>query len=297
MNKALLFALLGLAAASYSAEIKNLSFQDTAGNFYTNLTVIKIEHDGILFRFGEETRYTRIKFTNLTEEVQLKCGYDAQKLRQTKEAQTARYKLAREIQLTQKANREAIEINTLYFLVAPIKPTDFPKTDKDTTACKEIASELKGIHTAIELGVSYNKFSELLTDTAITVQKAKDLRGTNLPPAFLSRVEECIDAYNDSRSWWNKSIDADYKEMKGASEYLMRKSWAKAAIHLTLCLGVAEGRTNVNDLVINQALGMIQSEKRAYDRGVISEKLCSYPLISLLPEDQILERLKKAVSN
>lgn len=287
---------LSIVLVAHSAEIKSISFQDLAGNLYSNVTVLKLEKDGVLFRYGEEPRYGRVKFTNMTEEVQLKCGYDAKKIEQDREEKAAKAKLDRERYAEARARKEADEVTRLVSLVTPITVADFPKTDATKAACKEIAAELKGIHTAIELGVSYNKFSELLTDTAITVQKAKDLRGDNLPAVFLIRADKCIDAYNQSRDFWRKSIDTESERAKAMSDYYRRESWAKAGINLTFCIGIAESRTNVNELVISQAIEMIESEKRAFEKGNLSLGLLDYSALSLMTKDQILDRLKESLA-
>lgn len=188
------------------------------------------------------------------------------------------------------------EVKSLSLLVMPITVADFPTTDATKAACKEITAEIKGIHTATELGVSYSKFSELLTDTAITVQKAKDLPGGDLPAMFLIRAANCIDAYNQSRDYWRKSIDTESALTKEMWNYYRQESWTKAGINLTFCIGMAESRTNVNELAMSQAIEMIASEKDAFEKGNLSARLRDYSALSLLTKDQILDRLKESLA-
>jgi hypothetical protein len=60
---------------SQSSTQTNITVTNLQGRVYSNVNVLKIEKDGILFRYGDEFRYDRIKFTNMSEAVQLQFGY------------------------------------------------------------------------------------------------------------------------------------------------------------------------------------------------------------------------------
>ena len=175
----------------------------------------------------------------------------------------------------------------------PISVADFPKTDSAKATCNELVAELKGVNTGLDLGLSYNKFSELFTDTAIKIQKIKDLSKDELPAVFQIRMDACIAVYNKSRSDWRKSIDTESEATKGWRDYFMREAWAESGIHLTMLLGIVDNRTNVNELVLDQAITIVKREKRAFDEDVLPNELRSYKAISLLSEDEILKRLKE----
>ena len=256
-----------------------------------------VEKDGVLFRYGEETRYGRVKFTNMSEEVQLQCGYDAKKLQRQREEKAEKERLAREKYVTAFQKQQEKEIARLALLVQPISVADFPKTDSTKATCKELVAELKGVNTGLDLGLSYNKFSELFTDTAIKIQKIKDVSKDELPAVFQIRMDACIEVYNKSRKDWRKSIETESEEAKGWRNYFMREAWAESGIHLTMLLGIVDNRTNANELVMDQAVAIVKSEKRAFDKGVLPDDLRSYKAISLLSEDEILKRLKEKLAD
>lgn len=281
-----------------SAADKFITFQDLSNVLYSNVTIIKADKDGVMLRFGDEYRYARVQFTNMSEQAQLLCGYDAKKLAQQREKQAAEYQLAKDRYQTAKANKQEIEINLLSILVAPIDSKDFPKSERATAGCKEITAELKGIKTAIGLGVAYNKYSDLLTDTAIKVQKLIDIQGDNLPLEFKSRSKECIAAYDSARDWWSKKIDSASasESIKAYYEYLLQNEWAEADIHLTICSGIAESSTNVNDLVFDKALSIVETEKAARIKGK-EARLLNYYSLTLLSNEEVREKLREKLSS
>ena len=92
-------------------------------------------------------------------------------------------------------------------LIDPVKATDFPTTDKALAACREILSDLRGVHKILEMGLTYSKFSDLLTEKVLAIEKVKDLQRDGIPEEFLKRVDACVEALNESRSSWGKKID------------------------------------------------------------------------------------------
>src|SRR5882672_10645598 len=62
------------------SNLSNSTFTNLSGRVYSNVNVLKIEKDEILFRYGDEFRYDRVKLTNLAESVQLQFGYDLKRI-------------------------------------------------------------------------------------------------------------------------------------------------------------------------------------------------------------------------
>ena len=172
--------------------------------------------------------------------------------------------------------------------------SDFPKTEPAQQACREIVSDLKGIDKALQLGLSYNKFSDLVTDTALSVEKIKNLRGEGIPRTFLSHVDDCVDAYNESKTWWSKKIDnADYPSLHALEDYDIRDY---ATLHLICCSGIAESNTNVTAQLIATMAEKIKVQQDAVKDGVLEAKGNFDPNVSGLTVEQISYRLNASLS-
>ena len=156
---------------------------------------------------------------------------------------------------------------------------------------------MKGINKAIELGLNYNKFSDLLTEKVLSIEKIKDLRGEGIPYSFLNRVDECVDAYKESRDWWNKKIqNVEYPSVQALEDYDMREYWSIADLHLIYCIGIAEGNTNANALAIKQVSTMIKTEQDAVKDGILEAKDSLDPTVYNLTKEEISARLKALLS-
>jgi len=287
---------LSLTTSFCFGAAKTVSFQDLTGNAYTNLTILTVEKDGVLFRYGEEFKYVRVKFTNMSEEVQVQCGYDAKKiqgqLQQQMKERADREKLDKELSAAELAEEQAKEIDLLAYLARPIEAADFPKTDAAKKACKEIAAELNGINTAIKVGVNYAKFSDLITDAAIKVQKAKDLSGGELPIVFRLRSDDCLEAHKSARDWWARSIKTDDPDLEAMNKVLMQRKWAEAELHYTMLSGIADRLTYVNEIGMAQALELVAADKRSF----LPRSVWRFKSISVLSEEEIKKRLKEKLA-
>lgn len=71
-----LFFMCLVVCITASAQTNILTFTNNSGVVYSNVTVVKVEPDGILFRNSEGLVYGREKYTNMSESLQTKFGYD-----------------------------------------------------------------------------------------------------------------------------------------------------------------------------------------------------------------------------
>ena len=233
----------------------------------------------------------------MSQSLQAQFGYNPEKIRKAKEERIARAKADQEEKLARARAAQYNAIKRHGYYIRPINEFGFPKTEKAQTACKEIVSELKGINKALELGLSYAKFSDLLTEKALSVEKIKDLRGEGIPRDFLVRVDDCVDAFKESRDWWHKQIEnAEYPDLKPYEDYVMREYWSEASVHLTYCIGIAESNTNVNSTAIDQIALMIRTEQIAVKTGVLEAKDYFDPTVANLSVDAISARLSTYLS-
>lgn len=284
--------LLFLPLVVCLAAEKHITFQEVTGHVHSNVTVLAVEKDGVLLKYWDEARYGRVKFTNMTEEVQLLCGYDAKKLQRQREEKTAKEKAAREKQIEAFRKRQATEVERLVLLVRPAPASELPTADATKRRCKDIIAELAAINTATELGVSYNKFTDVLTDSAIKIQKLKESFEGELPSSFKTMVEAAIGAYNRSRDDWRSSIQTDLPSIKAWRDYFLQEKWQEASIHLTLLRDMVDGRSEPNDSIIEKAVKLVRYEQAAADSDLLPATLRSYGSIALLSDDEIAKRIR-----
>lgn len=306
--KTLTLILLSLVAGLASAQTPLLTFTNISGDVYNNVRVVKMENDGVLFGLTN-WQYARVKFTNMSASLQTYFGYDPEKIRRAQEVRLANEKAARDEQIAeakaaqqrQIAEAKAAQIDSIKeyadkFLLYSFDDSDFPKTEGARQACKEIVSELKGINKALELGCSYNKFSELLTDKVLAVEKIKDLRGDGIPRDFLRHIDGCVNAFKESRHWWNEKIQDEFPKSKLLDEQFMRDYWSEADLRLICSAGIAESNTNAISLIIDKMAEMIKDKQDAVKEGVLEAKGNFDPNVQGLSSDQISVRLKKALA-
>ena len=285
-----------------SAQTNIITFTNNEGIVFTNARVVKIETDGVLFGLTN-WQYTRVKFTNMPIALQTSFGFDLEKIRKTDEARQASFKAAanaahdRAIAEAKAAQCDSIKQYEEEFHIYSFSKSDFPKTDGTRQACKEIVAELNGISKALEIGLSYNKFSDILTDKALAVEKIKDLRGESIPPEFLREVDGCIDAYTRSRDWWSKKIDnVEYPTIQALDQYFVRDYWSEADLCLICCSGIAESNTNAMARVVDKMAERIKDQQDAVKEGILERRGSFDPSVSDLTIEQISARLKTALS-
>ena len=229
---------------------------------YSNITVLMIENDGIMFRYGEEYRYDRVKFTNMAESVQVKFGYDVKKMAQQEQArkeQLEQRKAQRRLEAERAENereaRRGESLREAASKIYAISSSDFPKDTNAVRVCRLAVYEVKGIQTAIEMGITYQKYSDLLTDTAISIGKIKDNNQGLFPGRFDAELERSLRYFTSARKWWKNSMDTDYT--KAECDYLHQEAWKEATLSLTYCLAIAEQRTNIMDSVTGQVAELV----------------------------------------
>ena len=288
--KTLVLILLLLIGAFASAQTNLLTFTNNSGVIYSNARVVKVETDGVLLGYTN-WQYTRVKFTNMPTPLQKWFGYDPEQIRKANENRQAK-----EIAEAKAAQVDSIQEYKDNFFMYKFDESDFPKTDAARQACKEIVAELNGISKALEIGVSYNKFADLLTDKALAVEKIKDLRGEGIPREFSRHADACVDAFKESKQRWNQKIQDEHPEIKILDELFMREYWARADLRLICCSGIAESNTNAITLVIDKMAEMIKSQQDAVKDGILDAKGSFDPHISGLTVEQIAARLKAALS-
>ena len=168
---------------------------------------------------------------------------------------------------------------------------EYPKTEKAKLACKELTSEVKQIHKVLEFGTSHARFSDLLQEKILAVQKVQDLRGDGIPREFLSAVDSCLEKLNDSKKVWNNEIKADGS--KELCAYFRQRDWLESEIELLYCVGIAENKTAIDEIFKQQAR-IVWHQQAAVKKGLTGDL---YPLLPPMTQEEIVARLKAAMAS
>ena len=144
--------------------------------------------------------------------------------------------------------------------------------------------------------MNYNQFSDLLTEKVLAVEKIKDLRGEGIPHEFLRHADDCVDAFKESKHWWNEKIKAEHAELENLDEHFMHDYWSEADLHIMCCSGIAESNTNAIDVMIDKMAEMIKDQQDAVKNGVLEAKGNFDPNVFGLPVKGISARLRASLS-
>jgi len=179
-------------------------------------------------------------------------------------------------------------------LLFGIDKYEFPETEKASLACKEITSELNQIHRALELGISYNRFRDLLQEKALAVQKIRDLRAEGIPHEFLRHADQCIDRLNESKRDWKEEIDCKYDDLKASYAWERQNDWLESGSEFLYCTGIAEKNPAIIDALLMQEALIVQHEQRAV-RNRLQTISDSFPLLPRMTQKEIIVKLRAAV--
>ena len=161
-----------------------------------------------------------------------------------------------------------------------------PKTTEAKSACKDILIELKQINKALEMGISYTRFCDLVQQTILAVEKIKD-KNDGLPEQFIKRVDTCLSWYNDSKKTWASEI----KYPNTIAFYCLRtQQWAGAGIDMFYCIGIVENNTAINDLILDKKASDIFCNETMYKPN-LEEK--PHPYVSRMTNMELLVKLRQ----
>jgi hypothetical protein len=302
----ILGVLVGLAISTPAQtdtdlKLRTVTFTNLQGRVFENVRLSRANKDGVVYLTDDGGGM--VLYTNLSPDLlamwNLKTNLGQLYLDRIEARLQAKKRAAEEAKAFGEAKADPIHSIQKYkdtFGLYKFDESDFPKMAGARQACKEIVAELNGISKALEIGVSYNKFSDLLTDKALAVEKIKDLRGEGIPSAFLLHADSCVNAFKESKNCWNKKIQDEHPEIKILDEYFMRDYWAIANLRLICCSGIADSNTNAITLVIDKMAEIIKSQQDAVKDGILDAKDGFDPHISGLTVEQIAARLKAALS-
>lgn len=159
-------------------------------------------------------------------------------------------------------------------------------------AYKEILSELKQIAKALEIGISYNKFCDLIQEKALSIEKIKDK--TDLPPTqdFLKHANTCITYYTTFRDIWGNKIKHGTSESALLLEQIVL---THAGIEILYCTGIVDSNPQVNDSIIaNYALCIYIDETKL--NPIMMDGKFTHPVLSKMNAEEILQKIKKEVA-
>lgn len=168
-------------------------------------------------------------------------------------------------------------------------PYQFPENEAQKEACSKYLSELKQVHKALELGVTYRSFCDLLQEKALAIEKIKD-SGGRVPSQFQMSLEGCIHHWAESKKWWYDEINDDSPSAKAIDSHELRQYWALAELDLLSCQAMVDGVSD-NAPFFDQAAEIILLEQSKPGGSL-------YPKIVLSKAEIVnsLKALRKRVS-
>jgi hypothetical protein len=177
-------------------------------------------------------------------------------------------------------------------LVWTIGHYDLPNSAAAAQSCKDILSELKQMDKAIEIGISYNRFCEVLQEKAMTVEKLKDAcPDPDRMRDFLYQADECIDRWVRAKDHWRDKIEAEGEGSKALDDYFLHEAFGEADCHLLYCKGVVS--TNLsNEPVYLKVARLILLEQSALKSGVLPDSHA--PVLPPMTEKEIVMKIKAA---
>jgi hypothetical protein len=281
--------------------LRMITFTNADGTAVTNARVLRVDVDGIMYLLSDGSAGGKVKFEDLAEPVQKTFQHARETARKTEEERLARQKAidderrAREGAEEQRlASEKAAERHALeehLYLIRPIDEFDFPRGAAAEAACKDIVSELKYLNTVLELGVGYDKFSDLLAEKTQAIEKIKTSATEGVSDAFLRRVASCLENYQTSKKWWHEQLGDASARLKALDECYLREYRAQAGLDIAYCTGMATANTNANDVAIRLVAEMIRAEQAAVSDGT-RPKSYQDPNVAGLSVEQIAEKLK-----
>lgn len=276
---------------------KTFSFQNLSGKGYTNVALVKVESDAILIRYGDSYKYERIKFSDMSTEVQLSFGYDIEKMKRAEQLRVENAKAQAEARKSsQKRQQEELardrenSIWSLAFKIAPLKPSDLPSSEAALATCKQILAELNGVNTVIQHGVSLNKYSDLITDMTVKIQKLKDMSPTNLPIVIITKVDKIVELHHEAEKNWRDAIFKESETVKEWNEFDRQEAWSEVGLIYSQLSRMMEGKTSVEDSQIDRLVRMVRSEERALKN--IQRSYTRYHSLYGLSDDELKSRIK-----
>jgi hypothetical protein len=307
MKRLLILSLLLSACAVGHSQTNTLTFTTLNGKSFANLVIVKIEEEGVLFRLPDGAGWDRVPFTNMPKSIQAKFGYDPERAKREHEARLAadlaekksdeqahKESLARAeaARVAELKAQETDSIESHKYLIVIISGADFPKDEKTKDVCLQIAAELNGLNKALEIGISFVKYSDLLTEKVIAIQKIKDLAGVTLPYAFTMHSDAAIEEFKGAKDSWSKKIETESSSMAALYEYWVQEAWSKAGLQVAYCKSIADKNTEVNDRAIDVVAELIEAEQRAVKSGALPRAHTFDPAVYNLPARLIAKKIR-----
>ena len=180
-----------------------------------------------------------------------------------------------------------------------------PKNQEAKSACKDIVSELKQISKVLELGITYDRFCDLLQEKTLAIEKIKD-KAESVPTQFLKHVDDCIGFYKISRDGWKTEIEsAEFPDLKASAAFHRLDCWTLAKVQELYCVGIAENNPEVSDAIMTEMASSIYSDQTIVIPHAIQQdkKLglgdseLPHPVLSKMTAEQIFAQVKQMAAS
>ena len=177
-----------------------------------------------------------------------------------------------------------------------------PKTPEVKSACKDIVSELKQFSKVLELGITYDRFSDLLQEKTLAIEKIKD-KTEGIPSQFLKHVDDCISFYKISRDNWKMEVEStDDPNGKASAAFERLDCWSLAKVQELYCVGIVNNNLAVSDAIMLEMAAETHSDETiVIPHNLVREKklgldtsnsIFPHPVVSKMTAEQILAQFR-----
>ena len=267
-----------------------ITFTNLEGRVYKSVDLVRANLDGVIWR-DDNGSGGQISYTNLAPEFLSKIGVPVERVSAARERAQRKLTPAPATPTPKAPFRQTVEqyLSSHAISVSLWTPGsfNFPENEQQKKGCRAILSELKQMRKAIELGVSYNGFSELIQQKAMAIEKLKD-DYPNIPHGFVLAVDNCVQDWSDAkRDWWNKIKAESGSSKEALDEYFFQRDLAMAEVPFYSCKAIAEISTNT-DPILEAEAGVMLLEQNHHDYN-------DYAPILVLDKDQLVTQLKASL--
>jgi hypothetical protein len=131
------------------------------------------------------------------------------------------------------------------------------------SACRRINSELRQITTALSLGLTKDRFSDLLQSKVLSIEKIKE-ECQDIPDDYLKFLDRCISNFTSARESWQLEhnaapLSASAQAMCAANR---EACWNMAIVNVMYCSALTEHDPSGIDAIFKQTAEVIYSEAR-----------------------------------
>lgn len=303
-SMASVFILLTSVASVFCQDItfsnKVATFTNLQGQLFKDVELVRADRVGLIWR--NDSGGGRIAYSNLPPSMLPSCGLptnyfeilrkqeeDAKEKREQERLESERRSQESARVARESALRSADDYFNQYASdVWVISKVDSPESPAAAKICKEILSELKQMDRAIELGLNYERFGQILADKGMAVEKLKDACSEF---TFLRHADSCLYNWSRAKHWWSQKIAQTGSGVEALDDYYLHEYLMRADCELLCCKAIVDEDFN-NRAAFQKVAEIIMAEQEALKIGTLPR--VTTPLLPTMTTEEIVSKLRSA---